>query len=286
VVAGADGADVLTRFAARKTRAAREAVLEPFLTKVESPPSGLEAIGDAWTCRIFDGPFYQSPAPADLPACNLVIVQSRDGNTGAEDPSVLGGGATDKHLIYEGLSRAAADAVVAGSTTVGGGDLMFSVWREEFVAMRRALGLPRHPAQVVFTSRGVDLDSGLLYNSPELRVVVVTTDRGVEQMRRQLAARPWIDVVSMAEREDIAPAFAELRQRGLSRLSAVGGRHLARSLVQAGLVQDLYLTTGATDGGEPGTPLFEQTPRSTLVLRKRGTGRDTGVRFEHWMPVR
>jgi hypothetical protein len=39
--------------------------------------------------------------------------------------------ATDKHLIYEGLSRAAADAVLAGAATVRAGDIVFSVWHPE-----------------------------------------------------------------------------------------------------------------------------------------------------------
>jgi len=52
-----------------------------------------------------------------------VFVQSRDGNTGARDPSSLGGGDTDKHLIYEGLSRVASDAVVAGAETIRGGNI-------------------------------------------------------------------------------------------------------------------------------------------------------------------
>jgi hypothetical protein len=50
--------------------------------------------------------------------------QSRDGNTGAADPSTLGGGNTDLHLIYEGLSRVDADAVMAGAATVRAKDIV------------------------------------------------------------------------------------------------------------------------------------------------------------------
>ena len=75
----------------------------------------------------------------DLPSANLVFVQSRDGNTVDGDPSVLGGGEADKHLIYEGLSRVAADAVLAGARTIRGGDLVLSMWRPELVALRGRL---------------------------------------------------------------------------------------------------------------------------------------------------
>ncbi len=68
---------------------------------------------------MFDGLFYVSPpAGRDVPSANLVFVQSRDGNTVTRDPSVLGGGEADTHLIYEGLSRVAADAVLAGARTI------------------------------------------------------------------------------------------------------------------------------------------------------------------------
>ena len=98
------------------------------------------------------------------PACCLVFVQSRDGNTGTRSPSALGGGRTDEHLIYEGLSRVAADAVLAGAETVRDGNVIFSVWHPELVRMRAALGKPRHPLQVIATLQGLAFDrAGSLY---------------------------------------------------------------------------------------------------------------------------
>ena len=73
-------------------------------------------IGNAWSREHYGGPFHLFAAPPDRPAISLVFVQTRDGNTGAPNPEDLGGGPTDKHLIYEGLSRVAADAVLAGAT--------------------------------------------------------------------------------------------------------------------------------------------------------------------------
>jgi hypothetical protein len=66
--------------------------------------SRFTAIGNAWTRRLFDGPFYLSAAPRDgVPVTGLVFVRSRDGNTVAKDPGTLGGGEADRHLVYEGL---------------------------------------------------------------------------------------------------------------------------------------------------------------------------------------
>ena len=117
------------KFVARKTRLATTVPLPPYLTELDDPEANAFAIGNAWTNRLFDGPFYLSPAAnPSRPACSLVFVQSSDGNTRTPDPGVLGGGNTDKHLIYEGLSRVAADAVLAGAETVRGSEVMFSVW--------------------------------------------------------------------------------------------------------------------------------------------------------------
>ena len=146
-------ADWSARFeamAARKTADALAAAIEPFTTVLEHADTDLAAIGNAWSRHLFDGWFYTSPARSDdLPAASLVFVQSRDGNTVAVNPFTLGGGEADKHLIYEGLSRAAADAVLSGAATIRGSDLVFSVWHPELVALRRSLGLPRHPIQIV-----------------------------------------------------------------------------------------------------------------------------------------
>jgi 5-amino-6-(5-phosphoribosylamino)uracil reductase len=271
----------LDAFAARKTAEALRAPIERFETEVDRGEP-LIAIGNAWSRRMFDGPFYLSPlSGAELPATNLVFVQSRDGNTVAKNPSLLGGGEADKHLVYEGLSRVAADAVLAGAGTVRGGDLLLSTWRAELVALRTDLGLPRHPVQIVATIRGVDLTRGLMFNSSALNVIILTVARGADAMRRDLAARPWISLVTMARAGDLAWAFREFRARGLKRLSCIGGRTLAEELIDARLVQDLYLTTSAISAGEPGTPLYSKPLATEVVVRKRGTGADAGVVFEH-----
>src|SRR5258708_18003946 len=56
---------------------------------------------------------------------------------------------------------------------------------------------------------------------------------------------------------DLPYAFRRLRAMGIGRISCIGGRTLARQLIDARLVQDLYLTTGTKAGGEPNTPLYQ-----------------------------
>jgi riboflavin biosynthesis pyrimidine reductase len=267
-------------FVARKEAEAARAVLSPFVTEVDQPPADVVPIGTAWTRQMFDGPFYVSAAPSnELPSTSLVFVQSRDGNTGAVDPSSLGGGEADKHLIYEGLSRVAADAVMTGAETVRGGRVVLSIWHPELVALRASLRLARHPVQIVATLRGLDFH-GRLFDTPQLRVVIVTVGACTELLITPVANRPWMTILTMPTARDLPYAFRQLRDMGIARISCIGGRTIARQLIDAGLIQDLYLTTTAQDGGEPGTPLYPRPLDGELVVRKRGTGPNEGVVFE------
>src|SRR5262249_15121255 len=161
--------------------------IAPFATEADRGDSSFVALGNEWTRAMFDGAFYVSRAPADVPASSLVFVRSREGNTVAKDPSALGGGEAGKHLVYEGLSRVVAGVVVGGAGRVRGGDLVLSVWRRELVALRAALGAPRHPVQIVATLQGLPIESGLIFNVPDLRVVVITVPRGAAAMREAAA---------------------------------------------------------------------------------------------------
>jgi len=269
-------------FAARKEAEAQAARLEPWRTAVDRHAPDQLAIGNAWTRARFGGDFYVSPSPTpDVPAASLVFVQSRDGNTAAKNPSTLGGGALDKHVIYEGLSRVAADAVLAGAETLRGGDVVLSVWHPELVVLRRSLGLARHPVQMVASLRGLPLDHGVMFNVPDLRVIILTIAAARDAMEDALRARPWIETVVMTNPQDLPGAFRALRALGIKRISAIGGRTIAAALADAGLVQDLYLTTSSTRGGEPNTPLSRRLLDGKTIVRKHGTGEDAGVVFEH-----
>ena len=198
--------DQFTAFVRRKEREAIEARLPQYVTIFDARPADALTIGNDWTRRLFDGDFYVSPPPDSArPACSLVFVQSAGGNTGAANPSHLGGGETDKHLIYEGLSRVAADAVMAGAGTARGGRMIFSVWHPELVRLRASLGQPRHPIQIIATLRGIDVEHEMLFNVPEIRVVLLTVRTCETSIGKALSSRPWITPVVMDEPRKTSP---------------------------------------------------------------------------------
>jgi riboflavin biosynthesis pyrimidine reductase len=264
-------------------RTARSLVPLEHVRTIDDRTAGftLAPIGSAWTESAFDGPFYQSLARNGI-AASVVFVQSRDGNTGTRNPAGLGGGAVDEHLIYEGLTRVAADAVICGSGTLHP-DAFFTVWRPELVALRERYGLPRHPTQVVMSTEGsVGPDSVLLFNIPDVPVYVLTSPAGRHRLSTALTARPWVHTVVA---ESLPQQFEALRRAGIQRISSVGGRRSASALVDAGLVGDVYLTTTPCDGGEPGTPWYVGAGRLALrpALIKEWDGADGTVRFVHYV---
>ena len=188
----------------------------------------LEPIASVWTAALFDGPFFESPSrdPA-LPAINTVFVQSADRNTGTRNPAGLGGGETDTHLIYEGLSRVRADAVLTGATTIRGSQTIFGVWHPELARLREQFALPRYPAQIVATlQRPAGIESELLFNVPEVRVFILTTAADDRQTARRATAMDHRPGRVRAHR--LADARKRCARTMARRISCIGGRRWRR----------------------------------------------------------
>jgi len=267
-----------------REHAAAAAVLPPYRTATVDLQRGhFRAIGNQWSRAIFDGDFYRTSRKDDIPVTNLVFVESREGNTGADDPSTLGGGETDKHLIYEGLSRVDADAVLAGAATARDDNLVLSVWHPELVALRRELGRRRHPAQVIVSSRSaLRIETALMFQEPELPVFLVTTSDAAQSLRLQVATRPWIEVLDAGQPLSMRTALHALKVRGVETISAIGGRTTARAMLHEGVIHDVYLTTSPKSAGQPNTPLLQAPLNAVAVVVKEGSAAETGVRFVHY----
>jgi riboflavin biosynthesis pyrimidine reductase len=270
-------------FAAHKTREATIAKVERLSTEFNrSDDLGLLGIGNAWSRLHYGSGFGLVRPNRSETAMSLVFVQTKDGNTGGPNPGTFGGGVTDTHLIYEGLSRVSADAVLAGASSVHRG-AFFSVWHPELVALRASLGLPRHPAQIVVSKRGrVEVDA-LLFNVRDVPVFLVAGDECIARHESALRARPWVRLIPL-NGDDLRPAVQRLRiEEGIQRVSAMGGRFTATHLVDAGLIQDIYLTTTSLEGGEPGTPWYCGTnpPQLTAITRKQWHEGESPVVFDH-----
>jgi riboflavin biosynthesis pyrimidine reductase len=271
-------------FVAKKTREAALADIKRLSTVFDHHDnSRLQDIGNTWSRLHYGGAFVLARANELQTAASLVFIQTKDGNTGGPNPGAFGGGATDQHLIYEGLSRVAADAVLAGAGSIHR-HAFFSVWHPDLVALRASLRQPRHPAQIVVSRRGrLDFDA-LLFNVPDERVFLLAGDECLARHALALRGRPWVRIIPVHDNA-LGPAFARLRREdGIRRISAIGGRFTATQLVDAGMIEDLYLTTTSREGGEPGTPWYigAAPPRLTAITGKQWDVDGSRVAFEHY----
>jgi riboflavin biosynthesis pyrimidine reductase len=275
----------------QKERAATAAPLAGLTTIAEeSGGADLLSFGNAWTRQLFDGDFHRSAGPAspDLPSVSLILTEAQPGTsalTMAVAP-VATFGTTVPHLLHEGLTRVDADAVLGGIGRPGTGNQICSVWHPELVKLRAERGLPRHPVQVLVTNSGdVPFQECLLFHEPSLPVIVVTRTSLAIGVRARLRECPWVEVIGAGDPLDLRAALAQLRDRGMAVVSAVGGRRIATSLLDAGLVTDLYVTvrepssTAAALSFYNGPPLVRR-----RLLSKAGRGSEGAVRFEHLVP--
>jgi riboflavin biosynthesis pyrimidine reductase len=146
------------------------------------------------------------------------------------------------------LLRACADVVVVGSGTLRASPTAawtaasaFPALGEAFAELRRTLGLPPEP------------DFAVIARSPlprELRREPIVLDRGLEA------------------------AFAELRARGYRRILSEGGPTLFGSLLDAGLLDELFVTVSPVLAGT-GLSLVEGVG---LLPERRVAGSLIGVR--------
>ena len=144
-----------------------------------------------------------------------------------------------------GLLRACADVILVGSGTLRASpkgtwtpEAIFAEAAPGYAELRRLLGLPPQPAVAVVTA-----GAGLPVGHPILdrRPIVLTTDTGARRLAPEL---PSAEVVAVAggDRVDADAAVDALRARGYARILCEGGPTLLGSLLDAGRVDELFLT--------------------------------------------
>lgn len=174
--------------------------------------------------------------------------------------------------LFHGL-RSAVDAVLVGAATLRTeryGRIIPDASRRQ---LRQRRGLSEEPLACVVSGRMTISQDIPLLAEPAARIVVLTASQASLP-----ATAAHVEYVR-AERHgqlDLAAALAELYERyGVQSVLCEGGPHLARQLLGAGLIDELFLSLAPLlAGGEPagGEALRilageELTPAVTLELR-------------------
>jgi riboflavin-specific deaminase-like protein len=192
--------------------------------------------GDAAAAAdVLDEIGFHDRAPADRPYVFMNFVATLDGRAAVDGHTQALGSQADLDMLLS--LRAAADALLIGSGTLRAEGYARLVGSAERRARRVAAGLAEDPAAVLI-SRSLDLpwERAGLFKAPEQPVLVYTaSDRDPPPVAAQL------EVVRLEEATPAA-ALADLRRRGVRAMLCEGGPRLHRSLLAAGLVDELFLT--------------------------------------------
>jgi riboflavin biosynthesis pyrimidine reductase len=162
-----------------------------------------------------------------------------------------------------GLLRACADAVLVGAGTMR--DSPGTLWTPEqayppaaalFAELRRMREQPPRPTVAILSGHGT---VNPRHPALEHGALVLTSEPGAARLRRHLPGTTTV-VLGPAPRLDPAAAVEALRSRGHQLILSEGGPDTFGTLLAAGLVDELFLTT---------SPLFAgrttDSPRRALV---------------------
>jgi riboflavin biosynthesis pyrimidine reductase len=202
------------------------------------------------------------PAPGARSYVVSNYVQSIDGVVTLDSGRSAGGpisGHNEHDRAVMGILRSLADAVITGAGTAR--SVPRHVWTADYVSpdfaaeweeVRKALGKPRYPLNVIVTGSGKIAAENAVFNQTEAPVLIVTTARGAEKLPRTGA------VVSVAsDRDELTPqaiidAVAKESSGNLFLLEA--GPALLGQFLAADLLDELFLTVAPQIAGrdDPG----------------------------------
>lgn len=196
---------------------------------------------------------WSIPEPGNRPYCYSNFVMSHDGRISFAVAGHEGGGdvsgfdAHDQWLM--GLLRCRADAVLVGANTLRSEPE--HVWTPEFIApdhaqlfehQRQADGRTLPPLQVFVTSSGQIFRDAAVFHRPDVKVVIVTTERA--QTAVEDLELPHTEVVVAGATEvDLPRALDTLSSGwGVETVLCEGGPRLYGSLVNSGSLDEEFLT--------------------------------------------
>lgn len=192
---------------------------------------------------------------AGRPAVALNMVQTLDGVVAIAGKAWTIGSEVD-HYLFRTL-RGWADVVLSGAGTLRENDIVTST-HPHLQIERRARGRPANPAAVVVSRRAEFSDDVLtrrFFTQADFDSIVVTTELARDEDRRR-AAGAGAEVVIVPATPvgdvDLCATLGWLAARGVRHVLAEGGPATNRRLVDAGLVDEIFITLVARVTGVAG----------------------------------
>jgi riboflavin biosynthesis pyrimidine reductase len=247
---------------------------------------------------------FPPPWP-DRPWVFGVMVASRNGVVAwqrrdqADDPvlAVLGGDPTrPERLADKRLMRALRSYgdVSVGAQTLREQPRLVQLPQEpgeppapELYEFRRRRGLSRYPRLVVYSLFGRLPLGNLVFRTPGVEIIVVTSERGVDELLRRGDTGLTKVVGPVPDPTALRRAHERLlREHGVRHLACEGGMTILSALRGAGILDEVFLTT--TDAvidtaAHAGVLTIFDFERSGARLVAEGrTAPDSGWLFQRW----
>jgi riboflavin biosynthesis pyrimidine reductase len=165
-------------------------------------------------------------------------------------------GDNDADRFVMGLLRACADAVLIGSGVLRASprgtwraDAIYPPAAGEYAALREALDLPAAPEIAVLTGSGsIDPEHPLLASG----ALVLTSTAGAARLAAAVPETTTVLALADEETIDLRLVVAALHDRGHRRILSEAGPHTFGGLLEAGLVDELFLTSSPLLVGDAG----------------------------------
>jgi 5-amino-6-(5-phosphoribosylamino)uracil reductase len=180
----------------------------------------------------------------ERPFVTLNVAESADGKLAPVDGGkVTFGGAEDRAQME--LLRADADGVLIGGGTLRIEDPALIIRDPEIRSRRVAAKGSPHPRNITVCSvLPENLERMNFFRSPETDKLVFTTERTPRGLREAAERHARVEVVPADSfgRVDLVEALRRLVSIGVSHLLLEGGGELNFSMLQAGLIDQIYIT--------------------------------------------
>jgi diaminohydroxyphosphoribosylaminopyrimidine deaminase/5-amino-6-(5-phosphoribosylamino)uracil reductase len=196
------------------------------------------------------------------PMVTLKLAETADGfaaGAGAHDARLMITGQAANNRVQ--IMRALHDAIMIGAGTALGDDPLLTV---------RLPGLgKRSPLRVVLdTHLRLPLRSRLVATAGERPVLVIAGEGASATARMALEDQGvMVEIAPLGANGhiDLPSALSLLAQRGVTRVFSEGGPLVAAALIEAGLVDDVFIIRGEKPFGRPGLPALDPVSRARLA---------------------
>ncbi len=208
------------------------------------------------------------PNPSPI-STTVVLGMTVDGKISATDPRAprTTDAADQTHLEYQ---VSLADLILVGAGTIRAEGTTFTLRNPELLAARKARGQSPQPITCV-VSRSLELSVDLPFFSQDVQRWVFTTRASMDG-NQQPTLPSLVKLIDLGNTElDWDRAYEFLEHQGIRHIVALGGGELTATLLEAGRIDDLWLTVWPVIYGGRNAPSPVEgvgfTPRSAPHLQ-------------------